>query len=73
MEYAGKTGTAENAGSDHVAFICFAPYDKPQIAIAVVLEHGAKSRFAQYTAMDMMDAYFNGKTAAQVKKSRWGQ
>ena len=73
MEYAGKTGTAENAGSDHVAFVCFAPYDKPKIAIAVVLEHGAKSRFAQYTAMDMMDAYFNGKKLADVQKSRWGK
>lgn len=72
MEYAGKTGTAENAGSDHVAFVCFAPYDKPKVAIAVILEHGSKSRFAQYTAMDMMDAYFNGKTLAQVKKNRWG-
>ncbi len=71
IKYAGKTGTAENAGSDHVTFICFAPYDKPQIAIAVVLEHGAMSRYAQRTAMDMMDAYFNGKTLAQVRKSRW--
>ena len=72
MEYAGKTGTAENAGSDHVAFICFAPYDDPEIAIAVVLEHGAKSRYAQYTAMDMMDAYFKGKTLDQLRKKRWG-
>ena len=71
MDYAGKTGTAENAGSDHVAFICFAPYDKPEIAIAVVLEHGAKSRFAQFTAMDMMDAYFNGKTLDELRRKRW--
>ena len=71
MEYAGKTGTAENAGSDHVTFVCFAPYDKPEIAVAVVLEHGAKSRYAQCTAMDMMDAYFNGKTLDDVKKKRW--
>lgn len=68
---AGKTGTAENAGSDHVTFICYAPYKDPQIAIAVVLEHGAKGRYAQYVAMDMMDAYFNNKTLDQVKKSRW--
>ena len=71
MEYAGKTGTAENAGSDHVTFICFAPYEKPEIAIAVVLEHGAKSRYAQCTAMDMMDAYFKGKTVEDLKKKRW--
>lgn len=68
---AGKTGTAENAGSDHVIFICYAPYKNPKIAVAVVLEHGAKGCYAQYVAMDMMDAYFNKKTLAQVKKSRW--
>ena len=68
---AGKTGTAENAGSDHVTFICYAPYDNPQVAVAVVLEHGAKGRYAQYVAMDMLDAYFSKKTLEQVKKSRW--
>lgn len=69
---AGKTGTAENAGSDHVIFVCFAPYDKPEVAVAVVLEHGAKSKYAMYTAMDMMDAYFYDKTLSQVKKKSWG-
>ncbi|WP_240496177.1 penicillin-binding transpeptidase domain-containing protein, partial [Pyramidobacter sp. C12-8] len=59
---AAKTGTAENAGSDHVIFVAFAPYDKPKIAVAVVLEHGAKGRYAQCVAMDMMDAYFDKKT-----------
>ena len=68
---AAKTGTAENAGSDHVTFICYAPYTKPEIAVAVVLEHGAKGGYAQMVAMDMMDAYFNKKTLEQVKKQRW--
>lgn len=72
IAYAAKTGTAENAGSDHVTFVCYAPYQDPEIAIAVVIEHGAKGRFAQYIAMDMMDAYFKDKTLAQVKKSSWG-
>ena len=69
---AGKTGTAENAGSDHVIFVCFAPYDKPEVAVAVVLEHGAKGKYAMYTAMDMMDAYFYKKTAKQVQAKGWG-
>ncbi len=70
---AAKTGTAENAGSDHVIFICYAPYDKPEVAVAVVLEHGAKGKYAMYTAMDMMDAYFYNKTANQMKKDgSWG-
>ncbi len=69
---AGKTGTAENAGSDHVIFVCYAPYEKPQVAVAVVLEHGAKSKYAMFTAMDMMDAYFYNKTLKQVKAKSWG-
>ena len=71
VHLAAKTGTAENAGSDHTTFICFAPYEKPEIAVAVVLEHGARSWFSQYIAMDMMDAYFYGKTVSQVKKNQW--
>ena len=38
---AGKTGTAQNPhGKDHSAFIGFAPYDDPQIAVAVYVENG---------------------------------
>lgn len=66
---AAKTGTAENAGSDHVTFICYAPYEKPEVAVAVVLEHGAKGKYAMNTAMDMLDAYFYKKTVSQVQKS----
>ncbi len=69
---AAKTGTAENAGSDHVIFVCYAPYDKPEVAVAVVLEHGAKGKYAMYTAMDMMDAYFYKKTVNQVQSKGWG-
>lgn len=69
---AAKTGTAENAGSDHVIFVCYAPYDKPEVAVAVVLEHGAKGKYAMYTAMDMMDAYFYNKTVKQVQSKGWG-
>ena len=38
---AGKTGTAQNPhGKDHSAFMGFAPYDDPQIAVAVYVENG---------------------------------
>jgi len=37
---AGKTGTAQNPhGQDHAWFICFAPVENPQIAIAVLVEN----------------------------------
>ena len=55
---AGKTGTAENTGSDHTTFICYAPYDDPQVAIAVVLEHGAKGTYSMGVAKDLLNAYF---------------
>ena len=71
IELGAKTGTAENAGSDHNVFICFAPYDDPEIAVAVVFEHGAHSYLPQQTACDMMDAYFYDKTLAEVKKDPW--
>lgn len=57
---AAKTGTAENNGSDHSNFICYAPYDDPQIAIAVMIDHGASSYTALSTARTMLDAYFHG-------------
>lgn len=54
----GKTGTAEvSQGSDTVLFVGFAPYDNPKIAVAVVLEHGATSRYAAQVARDMFDHY----------------
>jgi len=41
LQVAGKTGTAQNPqGPDHALFIAFAPFDDPEIAVAVVIEHG---------------------------------
>ena len=39
-EVCGKTGTAQNRGADHSAFMGFAPMDKPRIAVAVYVENG---------------------------------
>ena len=36
----GKTGTIENPGEDHSAFIGFAPMKEPKIAVCVYIEHG---------------------------------
>ena len=58
VKVAAKTGTAENAGSDHTTFICYAPYDKPKVAIAVVLEHGVRGQYSMQVAKDLLDTYF---------------
>ncbi len=58
IKVAAKTGTAENAGSDHTTFICYAPYDKPKVAVAVVLEHGVRGKYSMQVAKDLLDGYF---------------
>jgi len=57
---AAKTGTAEVTGHDnHGLFVAFAPYDKPEIAIAVVMEYaGHGGTIAGPVAEDMLAAYF---------------
>lgn len=40
IEVCGKTGTAQNRGKDHSAFMGFAPMNNPKIAIAVYVENG---------------------------------
>lgn len=41
IDVAGKTGTAQNPhGKDHSAFMGFAPYEDPKIAVAVYVENG---------------------------------
>ncbi len=59
----GKTGTAQvgKGKSDNALFIGFAPYDEPEIAVAVVIEQGATGSDAAYTAKAMYDAYLFGK------------
>ncbi len=58
ISIAGKTGTAENSGSDHSNFICYAPYENPEIAFAVMVEHGAKSSVAINAAKKFLTYYF---------------
>ena len=68
VKVAAKTGTAENSGSDHTTFICYAPYDKPEVAISVVLEHGVKGTFSMQVAKDLLDEYFKNKDNDSKKK-----
>ena len=54
-----KTGTAEVSGSDATAtFVCFAPYDDPEIAVAIVIEHATWGSNLATTGVDILNAYF---------------
>ncbi len=59
IKIGGKTGTAQVEGkADHSTFIVFAPYDNPEIAISVVLEHGSSSYASGNLVRQILDAYF---------------
>ena len=61
----GKTGTAQlGKGANNAIFIAFAPFDDPQIAVAVVLEHGVRGTNAGRVARDVFDKYFFGSADA---------
>ena len=55
-----KTGTAQHGvtGSDHASFVCYAPADDPQIAIAIYVEKGAQGGSLGSIAKTIFDAYF---------------
>jgi penicillin-binding protein 2 len=57
---AGKTGTAQNPhGEDHAWFMCFAPFEDPEVAIAVIVENaGMGSTVAAPVAGTWLEAYF---------------
>ena len=59
IEVAGKTGTATSGnGSDNAWFVGFAPYDEPEIAVVVIVEHGGHGYFTAGAVKDIMEEYF---------------
>ncbi|MGE5613380.1 MAG: penicillin-binding protein 2 [Bacillota bacterium] len=67
FEVAGKTGTAQTARgierSPNALFVCYAPADNPEIAVAVVVERGAWGSNVAPIARDIIDEYFRLKKA----------
>ena len=58
----GKTGTIENPGEDHSAFIGFAPMAEPKIAVSVYVEHGGfGADLAAPMAGLLIEAYLKGQ------------
>ena len=70
---AGKTGTAQNPhGEDHSLFIMFAPFDDPEIAIAVAVENaGYGATAAAPIASLMAEEYLKGSIADTWERRYW--
>lgn len=63
-----KTGTAQLGGGlkNNGVFVAFAPYDDPEIAIALVLEKGDAGAALASTAVDIINAYFDREDTASI-------
>jgi penicillin-binding protein 2 len=68
FHFAGKTGTAENvptidnpSGRNHAWFVCFAPYDRPKIAVVVFMDQsgGFGAVNAAPVAQAIVQSYFH--------------
>ena len=58
---AAKTGTSQ-LGEDktnNAVFMCYAPYDDPEVAVAIVVERGQAGSNLAGIAKDILDAYFS--------------
>ena len=82
VKVAGKTGTSQVVKlrdsklstpyqyRDHALFVAFAPYDKPEVAVAVVVEHGEHGGAAAAPiAGRMLRAYFDSKKPPRPEKN----
>lgn len=54
-----KTGSAQTGESvANGVFVCFAPFDEPEIAVAVAIERGGSGGALASTAVEILNAYF---------------
>lgn len=60
ISVAGKTGTAQHgrSGSENGAFVCYAPAEKPEIAIAIYGEKAGHGNTLAEIARSMLDVQF---------------
>ena len=66
IEVCGKTGTAQNRGKDHSAFMGFAPMKEPKIAVAVYVENGGwGATYGVPIGALIMEKYLNGSLSAE--------
>ncbi len=63
---ASKTGTPQTSEFPNSTYICFAPAEDPQIAIAVVIEKGWHGYTGAPVAKELFDAYFFSGSGSDI-------
>lgn len=61
VQVGAKTGSAQVSAqtNSNAVFVCFAPYDDPQIAVAIAVEHGGSGSELGKIAAQIVTAYFS--------------
>ena len=55
-----KTGSAQTGEAvANGVFVCFAPFDEPEVAVAIVIEQGGSGAALASTAVNILNAYFS--------------
>lgn len=60
FEVGAKTGSAQvsSTSNSNAVFVCYAPYDDPEIAISLVVEHGGSGSILASLAAEILAYYF---------------
>jgi penicillin-binding protein 2 len=68
ISVAGKTGTIQvGSRPNNGVFVCYAPYENPEIAVAVVVEKGGGGSTVAPIARDILDVYFRIQGEMRVR------
>lgn len=69
VKVGAKTGTAQVGSAtaeSNAVFVCFAPYDDPEIAISIVVERGGSGTELGAIAADIVSAYFGSENTNET-------
>ena len=69
VKVGAKTGSAQVSATSrdsNAVLVCFAPYDDPEIALAIVAEKGGTGSELGAVAADIFHAYFNARRTQEV-------
>ena len=68
IQVAAKTGSAQvsSATESNAVFVCFAPYEDPEIALAIVVEKGGSGSTLSSIAVEILDYYFSSGSGMET-------
>lgn len=68
IQVAAKTGSAQvsSATESNAVFVCFAPYEDPEIALAIVVEKGGSGSTLSSITVEILDYYFSSGSGMET-------